>query len=167
MLLPIRFGIRLAIAGAIVGVAAGGANIATGSTGHSLPRRTVTVARAMLATTKRSRVSALVSKHGPKTGPYVAMPSSLDLIYGYRSDVAAAHLKWVDWGQPVAFATGDILIETSTGRFESVPGAIVLTGLTACGTKPTYYYKSATAYTPTYYKYTAVSTGKPQLASPC
>jgi hypothetical protein len=67
----------------------------------------------------------------------------------------------------VAFATGDILIQTSAGGFQSVPGALVLTGLVACGTKPTYYYKSATAYTPTYSKYTAVSTGKPQLASPC
>ena len=112
-------------------------------------------------------VVALVSQRGPTPGPYVAKPSKLDLIYGYRSNVGAAHLKWVDWGQPVTFATGDILIQTAAGGFESVPGALVLSGRIACGAKPTYYYKSATAYTPTYPAYSSVSVGKPQLASPC
>lgn len=109
----------------------------------------------------------LVSRRGPKSGPYIAKPLKLDLIDGYQSAVDAAHLKWVDWGQPVAFATGTILVQTSATSFTSVRGAVVLTGLIACGSRPTYYYKSATAYTPNYPKYSTVSTGKPALASPC
>jgi len=159
MIPPIRSGVTLAVA--VIGIAAGTA------AGHSSPRRTETVTKTVLATTTRPGVPALVAQHGPNGGRYVATPSKLNLIYGYRSDVDAAHLKWVDWGQPVAFATGDILIQTSTGGFQSVRGALVLSGLVACGTKPTSYYKSATAYTPTYPKYTEVSTGRPQLASPC
>jgi hypothetical protein len=171
MILSIRFGFRLviavavAVAVAVVGVAGVGASIAMGSTGQGIS--TLTVTRAVKTTTKLPGVPALVAKDGPKAGRYVTRPSSFYFIYGYRSDVGASHLTWVDWGQPVAFATGDILVQTSSGRFQSVPGAVVLSGLIACGTKPTYYYKSATAYLPTYAKYTVVSTGRPQLASPC
>ena len=120
-----------------------------------------------LARAATAKKSVLVSRRGEKAGTYVAKPSKLDLIDGYLSAVEAAHLKWVDWGQPVAFATGDILIQTSAKSFESVRGALVLTGRIACGTKPTSYYTSATVYTPTYPKYSTIGTGKPGLASPC
>jgi hypothetical protein len=157
-LLSISSGVALAVA--IAGFSAG-------SDRHHHPLRTPTATKPAIATRRQPGALALVSQRGPTAGAYVPKPSKLNLIYGYRSDAAAAHLKWVDWGQPVAFATGDILIQTSSGGFESVPGALVLNELIACGTKPAYYYKSATAYTPTYYKYSSVSVGKPQLASPC
>ena len=36
----------------------------------------------------------------------------------------AVHLHWIDWGQPIAFATGDILVKSygSTG-FQAYSGA--------------------------------------------
>jgi hypothetical protein len=50
------------------------------------------------------------------------------------------HDHWVDWGQPIAFATGDILSkpEGSTG-FQAYAGALVFYNLMACGSGPTYY----------------------------
>jgi hypothetical protein len=166
MILGTRLRATHALAAALASVAVGGVGVAAASdrTQSSSGR---TVDRPDRGSEARAKVRALVSTRGPKAGSYVARPSRLTVIYGYRSDVAASHLKWVDWGQPVAFASGDILIQTSTGGFESVRGALVLDGLIACGANPTYYYKSATAYTPTYPKYAAVSTGRPQLASPC
>ncbi len=148
-------------------LAAGIVGFSTGGGSHHRPRRTTTGTKTVMAATRQRGVRALVSQRGPTAGPYVARPSKLNLIDGDRSDVAAARLKWVDWGQPVAFATGDILIQTSDGGFESVPGALVLSGQIACGANPAYYYKSATAYTPSYSKYSSISVGSPQLASPC
>jgi hypothetical protein len=75
------------------------------------------------------------------------------------------HLHWVDWGQPIAFATGDILYEPegSTG-FQAYPGALVFYNLMACGSAPTYYYTSVYGFPRalTYY-YNGVSS----LAKPC
>ena len=110
---------------------------------------------------------ALVSSRGQAAGRYVAKPASLGLIPG-PSGTKAAHLHWVDWGQPVAFATGDILYQTSAHNFESEPGALVLYGLVACGSRPTYYYQQAEGFSPTgYYKGFAAAGPTPPRASPC
>ena len=160
---------RLAVTFAVVAVSTG---LGSGLVGvasadgvlSSAHRRAVTkAARAVGAASENSTV---VSKRGTKAGPYVVRPSQLSLDYGHLSNDRASHLTWVDWGQPVAFASGDILIQTSTGGYESFHGALVLAGRIACRARPTYYYKTFTAYTPSY-KYVSFSSGSPQLASPC
>jgi len=172
MIRSVRISGALAIVSAVAALGAGTAGVAAArDADHGNIRGAITASQSPRMSPRRTSV-ALVSRYGPRSGRYVVRPSRLNLIYGYRSDVAAAHLRWVDWGQPVAFATGDILIQTSSGGFESVPGALVLYQLTACGTKPTSYYTAATytaatAYTPSYPQYTAIGTGKPGLASPC
>lgn len=165
MIPSMRAAVTLVAAAAAIAIGAGSGNAAVGNA--ITQGRAGRAAKRLIGTTAKAGAPALVSRYGPRRGRYVARPSRLNLIYGYRSDVAADHLRWVDWGQPVAFATGDILIQGPSGGFQSVNGALVLNGLVACGPKPTYYYTSATAFTPTYDKYTEVSTGRPLLASPC
>jgi hypothetical protein len=158
-------GVVLAVLGA--GVIAG---VATGSDGHRPRTRTVTVTKTVLATTTQPGVPALVSSRGENAGPYVAHPASLSLIPASPSnaqppETKAVHLHWVDWGQPIAFATGDILYkpEGSNG-FQAYSGALVFYNLMACGSAPTYYYTSVYGFprSLTYY-YNGVSS----LAKPC
>ena len=90
---PIRSGVALAVlvGCALVAVPMGSA--------HDRPQtRTGTITKAVHATTAKPGVPARVSRRGTAAGPYVTKPSKLILINGYRSDVDASHLKWVDWG---------------------------------------------------------------------
>ncbi len=75
------------------------------------------------------------------------------------------HLHWIDWGQPIAFATGDILVKSygSTG-FQAFSGLLVFYNIMACGTGPTNYY--TTAFTlPRFLTY--YEDGQVSLASRC
>jgi hypothetical protein len=165
---------QVAVAGvAVAGVAVAGiavAGVASGSTEHSSRTRTVTVPKTVLATTTQPGVRAFVSSRGEVAGPYVARPASLSLIPASPSNAQppatkAVHLRWVDWGQPVAFATGDILYKPEgSNRFEAYPGALVFYNLMACGSAPTYYYTTVVGFprSLTYY-----DDGESSLARPC
>jgi len=159
----------LAVAGA--GVVTG---VATGSDTHpSRTRavtRTVTVTRTVLATTTQPGVSVFVSSNGENAGKYVAHPSSINLIPAPPDNAEpgltkAVHLHWIDWGQPIAFATGAILVKSygSTG-FQAFSGLLAFYNIMACGTGPTNYY--TTAFTlPRFLTY--YEDGQVSLASPC
>src|SRR5579862_8067269 len=118
MILPVRSGGALAVA-ALAGLAV--ASVSSGSTRQSAPRptvpRTVNVTNIVRATKTQPGVPVLVSQRlaalgssvtSPR-GPYIARPKQITFStsrVGSGLAVYVDHLKWVDWNQPVAFASG-------------------------------------------------------------
>jgi hypothetical protein len=87
-------------------------------------------------------------------GPYRVRPARIAFNYGgyYGAGTKGlwiTHLKWVDWGQPVAFASGIVHARVwPSHRFITTAGAITLDQLRYCGTKPRLYYAYASMQVP-------------------
>jgi hypothetical protein len=92
----------------------------------------------------------VLSQHGP----YQVRPTKIAFNYGgyYGAGTKGlwiANLKWVDWGQPVAFASGIVHARVwPSHAFITTPGAITLDQLRYCGTKPRLYYAYASMQVP-------------------
>ena len=149
--------VTLAVFGAITGVA-------TGSHARASQTRTVTVTRTayVRSTTKAAGVRALVSERlaalgtsvtSPR-GPYRARPVKIAFDLGgyYGAGTKGLwidHLKWVDWGQPVAFASGVVHARVwPSDNFIMTAGGIMLDQLRSCGTQSHSYYTYASMLVP-------------------
>ncbi len=161
-ILPIRFGVALGVA-AIAGVAlAGSAGVATGSVRRGpstrTATRTVTVTKTVLATTTQPGVPAFVSQNlaafgGSVTspaGPYRAHPSEITFssspVGGPNLAVYVDHLSWVDWGQPVAYASGIVHTrDWQQNGFIATPGGAIVDQLLSCEGRSYYTYSELLA----------------------
>jgi hypothetical protein len=77
---------------------------------------------------------------GPR-GPYASRPSKITFSTG--SDFAAYvdHLSWVDWGKPVAYASG--IVHTRNWQqhgYIATPGGVILDQLISCEGRSYYTY---------------------------
>jgi hypothetical protein len=81
------------------------------------------------------------------------------------------HLKWTDWGGPVAYASGIVHARAGTGSgFITTPGGIMLDQLRSCSTQAKSYYTSANVVVPAGYPENADSTSYAigeQALTPC
>jgi hypothetical protein len=161
-MLPVRSGVALALV-AVAGVSVAG--IASGSARHSTSRRTLTVTKTKTKTvysrsaTNAAPVAALVSLGlasfgssitSPR-GPYRARPSKITFstspVGGPNLAVYVDHLSWVDWGQPVAYASG--IVHTRDWQqhgFIATPGGVIVDQLLSCGGHS--YYTSSELFAP-------------------
>jgi hypothetical protein len=167
----------LVLFGVVVGVAAGGqpaprARLAESAQGLS-----------PLAEAKRQRavtlVSVTLSALGvgviSARGPYRTRPRKIAFNYGryYGAGTKGLwidHLKWVDWGKPVAYASGLVHARVwPSKKFITTAGGITLDQLHYCSTKRSYY-TYASLLVPTGFPQNTKSTayGISELAlSPC
>ena len=139
--------VTLALFGAVAGVAAGG---------QRAPRpRLVTSSRAFSprSEARRQRVVTLVSVTlsalgvgvTSSRGPFRARPTKIAFDYGgyYGAGTNGLwidHLKWVDWGEPVAYARGLVHARVwPSKKFITTAGGIMLDQLRACSAKQSYY----------------------------
>jgi hypothetical protein len=81
------------------------------------------------------------------------------------------HLKWTDWGGPVAYASGVVHAQAATGSgFITTPGGIMLDQLRSCSTGAKSYYTSANMVVPAGYPENSDSTSYgigEQALAPC
>jgi hypothetical protein len=126
-------------------------------------------------------VPAVVSKNlaafggsitGPR-GPYSARPSkiafSTSLVGGPNLAAYVDHLSWVDWGQPVAYASG--VVHTRDWQqhgYVATPGGVIVDQLLSCNGR--YYYTYAELFAPAGFAFnsqdTAVGTSG-RAMTPC
>ncbi len=138
-------GATLAVFGVVVGIASG--SHADASAPHIV---TVTKTVYVRSTTSAPGIAALISRKlagfgssvtSPR-GPWAARPSKVAFDQGGTvgtSGLRIDHLVWVDWGQPVAFATGIVhALDYSGSGYVETPGAITVDGLRGCGVRSYY-----------------------------
>ncbi len=135
-------GVALATLGATAGVATGSHVQASRTHTASVQSNTITVLE-----TSALGVRALVSEQLglSSRGPYRARPVKIE----FDQDLWIDHLKWVDWGQPVAFASG--VVHASAGpsySFTTTAGGIMLDKLQSCATGSHSYYTYASMLAP-------------------
>jgi hypothetical protein len=81
-------------------------------------------------------------------GPYWARPAKIAFdVGGYygagTKGLWIDHLVWVDWGQPIAYASGVVHARVWPGNnFITTAGGIMLDQLRSCGTHSYYTYAS-------------------------
>lgn len=163
-------------------VALGAGAVSAGATRHSrADHRAIGAFQAQ----RRPRASAVLvsvrlaargsSVHSPR-GPYSARPFrlSFDLggYYGAGSKgLWIDHLKWVDWGHPVAYASGMVHARIWPSKnFKITPGGIMLDQLESCGTRARSYYTSADMAVPAGFPQNTESTATgigEQALTPC
>ena len=156
MVVLVRSGVALSLAFvAVAGVA--GAGIASGSTRHSTSSRTVTVTKtntvyspsatnvAPVAGLVSLRLAAFGSSISSPRGPYRGRPSKITFsaspVGGPDLAVYVDHLSWVDWGKPVAYASG--IVHTRDWQqhgFIATPGGVIVDQLVSCGGRSYYTY---------------------------
>jgi hypothetical protein len=174
------------VAGVAVAALGGTVGVADRSAGRAADPRSVSAidtghARAIA---RRSRAATLVSVRlaalgGSVTsprGPYRARPTKIAFDLGgyYGAGTKGLwidHLKWVDWGQPVAYASGIVHARVWPGHsFVTRAGGIMLDQLRTCGSKPTSYYTAASMDVPDGFpqntESTATAIGE-QALTPC
>jgi hypothetical protein len=107
-------------------------------------------------------------------GPYRARPRKIGFDLGgyYGAGTKGLwmdHLRWVDWGQPVAYASGVVHARVwPSHKFMTTPGGIMIDELRSCGTRT--YYTSAAMVVPAGYPANAESTSvatSEQALTPC
>ncbi len=100
------------------------------------------------------RLAGMGSNVTSPRGPYRARPTKLAFDLGgyYGAGIKGLwidHLKWVDWGQPVAYASGVVHARVWPGHsYVTRAGGIMLDQLRFCGTGPRSYYTSASMVVP-------------------
>jgi hypothetical protein len=176
-ILSISLSLALVVAGTMAGSA-------TAAQNHRLPPRTATVTKTVhtRSTAKPSTAGARVSvklaalgstvtsPHGPYRARPVKIAFDLGGYYGAGTNgLWIDHLTWVDWGQPVAYASGVVHARVWPGHnFITTPGGIMLDELRSCGTHV--YYTSAAMLVPAGYpantESTSVATSE-QALTPC
>jgi hypothetical protein len=153
------------------------------STHHHRRRpRTITVTKIVhvLSTTNAPGVSALVSQNlapygssiqSPR-GPYRPRPAKLTFDEGGivgSTSLWIDHLTWVDWGQPIAYASGIVHARAwPSANFITTPAGIVLYELRSCGTRS--YYTMAAMFAPAGFPANSESTAigeSEQALTPC
>ena len=181
ILLPISASLALAIAGTVAGRATAGQR--HGSSAHT-PTVAVSAAKTLRIRSTRSAPNAapLVSMNlagfgssvtSPR-GPYRARPRKIAFDLGgyYGAGTKGLwidHLRWVDWGQPVAYASGVVHARVwPSHTFMTTPGGIMIDQLRSCGTRS--YYTSVAMAVPAGYpantESTSVATSE-QALTPC
>ena len=170
-----------AVAAVTVAAFAGIVGVAAGSDGHAAPTYAAAVPRTAHARsrTQRTRAETRVSGRGwppsagsvtSPRGPYRARPAKLAFDLGgyYGAGTKGLwidHLKWVGWGQPVAYASGVVHARVWPGHgYVTRAGGIMLDQLRSCGTKPSTYYTSASMLSETVSRKTP-NPPRPQSAS--
>jgi hypothetical protein len=105
-------------------------------------------------------------------GPYQARPSKITFDtskVGYGFAAYLDHLKWFDWGKPVAYARG--IVHTRTWQqhgYVATPGGMIVEKLVSCNGRS--YYTYAEHFAPAGYYYNSESTaigGNAQALTPC
>jgi hypothetical protein len=139
--------VTLALLGGVVGVAAGGQRAAQApavisSWGFS----PLSAARAHRVVTLVSvTLSALGVGVRSSRGPYRAHPTKIAFNYGsyYGAGTKGLwidHLRWVNWGKPVAYASGLVHARVwPSKRFITTAGGITLDQLRPCSATRSYY----------------------------
>ncbi|HEX3615848.1 MAG TPA: hypothetical protein VHU61_04900 [Solirubrobacteraceae bacterium] len=171
------------VAGVTVMVLGGTAGVAAGSYRHvAHPSVAAVIPKAAQARSPRTktlvsvRLAALGSSVTSPRGPYRARPTKLafDLggYYGAETNgLWIDHLKWVDWGQPVAYASGLVHARVWPGHsYVTKSGGLMLDQLRSCGTKPGSYYTSASMDVPDGFPQNTESTAtaiSEQALTPC
>ncbi len=141
-------GVTLAALAGSVGVAAagmGGAGHGQApgiiSTAHARSRAHEARARTLVSV----RLAAIGANVTSPRGPFRTRPAKL--VFG--SGLWIDHLKWADWGQSVAFASGMVHARVWPGHsYVTRAGGLMLDQLRTCGTKPTSYYTSVSMDVP-------------------
>ena len=146
-LLPVVVAVMLALLGGAASVAAASrsaprARLETSSRGFS-PRAD---ARTRGAVTLLSvRLAGLGSAVRSPRGPFRTRPTKVAFDLGgyYGASTKGLwidHLRWVDWGKPVAFASGLVHARVWPSKnFITTPGGITIDQLRSCGTGRSYY----------------------------
>jgi len=177
MILPIRSGVALAVA-AVAGLAVAG--VASGSPRHSATTRTVTVTKTVQATKTQPGVPALVSQRlaalgssitSPR-GPYLARPHKITFAtsrVGYGLAVYVDHLRWADWDQPVAYASGTVHTrDWQQAGFVATPGGVIVDQMLSCEGRSYYTYSQLFAPAGFQFNSQSTSTGySGQSLTPC
>jgi hypothetical protein len=165
----------LAVTGAVAGVA-------SGSGGHSGATRTVTVTKTrtvyVLSTTNTPPVAARISRRlaafgtgitSPR-GPYLRRPAKITFSTGpYNLAAYVDHLRWVDWGQPVAYASGSVHTSDSPqAGYVVQQGGVVVDQLRSCNGRS--YYTYSELFAPAGFPYNSQETDvatSGQALTPC
>jgi hypothetical protein len=175
--LVVTSAVTLALLSGAVGVAAGGQ--------RATRTRVLTRSQRLTprADVKRQRVVTLVSVTlstlgvGVRSshGPFRARPTKIAFNYGsyYEAGTRGVwidHLRWVDWGKPVAYASGVVHARVwPSKKFITTAGGIMLDQLRSCSAKRSYY-SYASMLVPAGFPQNAKSTayGMSELAlTPC
>jgi hypothetical protein len=170
--------LTLAAFGGIGGLAVGSDAHAvhTSAVGVSKPAHARSRTRTPRATTLVSvRLAALEGNVTSPRGPYRTRPTKIAFDLGgyYGAGTKGLwidHLKWVDWGQPIAYASGVVHARVWPGHsYVTRAGGIMLDQLRSCGSKP-FYYTSASMVVPDGFpqntESTATAIGE-QALTPC
>lgn len=152
--------VTVAIFAAISGVAAGSDRhaartqaVAITKTTHVRSRTRTPRARTLVSV----RLTGIGGQVTSPRGPFRVRPTKIAFDVGGpdgTKDLWIDDLKWVGWGQTVAYASGVVHARVGPGHpYVTTAGGILLDQLRSCGTKPSSYYTSA---------YMAVPDGFPQ-----
>jgi hypothetical protein len=165
-------GATIASLGSIAGVASGGQvqtvrartrSVTATRTGHVRSTRNEPAIAPLVSV----RLAAIGSDVTSPRGAYRARPTKIVFGDGLWMD----HLRWVDWGQPVAYASGVVHAQTSPSHsFITTPGGVMLDQLRSCATKPHSYYTYASMLAPTGFPENTESTAygeSEQALAPC
>jgi hypothetical protein len=132
----------------------------------------------VLSTTNAPGAAARVSRNlasfggsiqSPR-GPYRGRPTKLTFVAGGNAgSLWIDHLTWVDWGQPIAYASGIVHARAwPSANFITTAGGVMLDQLRLCGTRS--YYTMAVMLAPAGYPANsqATATGETdQALTPC
>jgi hypothetical protein len=175
-ILSISASLALAVGGTAASGTAGGQR-------DRLPPRAATVAKTVhtRSTANRSdpalvsvKLAAFGSTITSPRGPFRARPGKIAFDLGgyYGAGTKGLwidHLKWADWGQPVAFASGVVHARVWPGHtFVTTPGGIMIDQVRSCGNRTYYTYASmlVPAGYPENTESTSVGTSE-QALTPC
>lgn len=157
---------------------------AAGSDANTFRTRTVTVTRTVHVRSTTSapgvparlsvRLAALGTSVSSPRGSYRARPAKIAFnLGGYygagTKGLWIAHLTWVDWGQPIAYASGTVHGRVwPTHNFITTAGGITVDGLRSCDGHSYYTYASMLAPAGFPANTESTATGESQQAlTPC
>lgn len=156
-------GLRRLGVGVIAALAAVGVTVSSAAATHRV------------ATMISVRLAALGSDVQSPRGPFVSRPHKIAFDLGgyYGAGTRGLwiqNLHWLDWGEPVAYASGTVNARVwPTKKFIVTPGGIMLDKLQSCGGNR-FYYTSANMVAPAGFpqntESTAVGMGE-QALTPC